>query len=97
MFITTRIKITLLFTLIVAIIIVVLNTIVIDTADQEWQNKQKKYVSAIMESMYTPDEAKQQFQHLEIISQSGYILHSQGIFSSGVLTEKVNYFFFQDK
>ncbi len=77
MYITTRIKITLLFTIIIAIIIAVLNTIIFDTADRDWQNKQKGYVDAVMKSMYTPDEAKSHFAHLEIISSTGNIISRQ--------------------
>jgi signal transduction histidine kinase len=97
MYITTRIKITLLFTIIIAIIVAVLNTIIFDTADQDWQNKQKWYVDSVMEAMYTPDEAKSQFTHLEIISSTGVILSQQGVFATGELLPKKNYIFFRDR
>jgi signal transduction histidine kinase len=96
MHITTRIKITLLFTIIIAIIVAVLNAIIFDTADQDWQSKQKWYVDTVMKSMYTPDEAKSHFSHLEIISSSGIILSRQGVFASGELLPKMNYIFFRD-
>ncbi len=48
MYITTRIKITLLFTIIIAILIAVLNTIIFETADRDWQEKQKTYVDDVM-------------------------------------------------
>lgn len=77
MYITTRIKITLLFTIIIAIIVTILNAIIFDTADRDWQNKQKGYVDAVMKSMYTPDEAKNHFTHLEIISNTGNVISRQ--------------------
>lgn len=50
-----------------------------------------------MKSMYTPDEAKSHFTHLEIISNTGLVLSRQGVFASGELIPKVNYLFFRDK
>lgn len=70
MYITTRIKITLLFTLTISILIAILNTIVFETANRDWQIKQKNYVDAVMKAMYTPDEARLHFTHLEISSSS---------------------------
>jgi hypothetical protein len=50
-----------------------------------------------MEAMYTPDEAKSQFTHLEIISSTGVILSQQGVFATGELLPKKNYIFFRDR
>jgi hypothetical protein len=49
-----------------------------------------------MKSMYTPDEAKTHFTHLEIVSSTGIILSQQGIFATGELLPKKNYLFFRD-
>lgn len=97
MHLTTRTKITLIFTLIIALVILLQNTIVFETADREWQYKQKNYVEAVMKGMYAPDEAKTKFTHLEIISGSGESVHRQGIFASGSLVPKPRTFFFVDR
>ncbi|MBP9779242.1 HAMP domain-containing histidine kinase [Candidatus Gracilibacteria bacterium] len=96
MYITTRIKITLLFTIIIAILIAVLNTIIFETADRDWQEKQKTYVDDVMKGMFTPDEAKSQFAHLEVLSSSGVIVSQQGVFASGGLQLKSRSLFFKD-
>lgn len=77
MHLTTRTKITLLFTLIIALLITIQNTLVFETADREWQYKQKDYVDEVMKAMYSPDEAKEKFIHLEIINGSGELIHAQ--------------------
>jgi signal transduction histidine kinase len=97
MHLTTRTKITLLFTLIIALIITVQNTLVFETADREWQYKQKDYVDEVMKGMYAPDEAKAKFTHLEIIDGSGRTIHTQWVFASGILTPKSSTLFFPDR
>jgi hypothetical protein len=77
MHLTTRLKITLLFTLIIALVILLQNIIVFETADREWQYKQKDYVDEVMKGMYAPDEAKAKFTHLEIVDGSGRTIHTQ--------------------
>jgi Na+-translocating ferredoxin:NAD+ oxidoreductase RnfG subunit len=88
MHLTTRTKITLIFTLITALIIVILNTLVFETADRESQSSQKAYIESVMKSMYTPDEAKEKIDHLQIISSTGIIIHEQGVFARSGFREK---------
>ena len=74
---TTRTKITLLFTLIVTAIIAVLNIFVFEAADREWQTKQYSYVEEVMNAMYSPEEAKEYFTDLEILSSTGVSVFRQ--------------------
>jgi hypothetical protein len=74
---TTRTKITFLFTFLVAIIIVILNVIILESANREWQKRQHDYVEEVMKAMYTVEEAKDKFEHLKIMDRSGSIVHAQ--------------------
>lgn len=80
---TTRTKITILFTLLVASILVVLDIIIFQTADHAWQQQKKAYVTKVMHAMYTPDQARKELEHVEIRDASGVILHRQGVFALG--------------
>jgi signal transduction histidine kinase len=80
---TTRIKITILFTLLVAGILAILDLIIFQTADHAWQQEKKSYVSKVMHAMYTPDQAKKELEHVEIRDASGVIIHQQWVFAQG--------------
>jgi hypothetical protein len=74
---TTRTKITILFTLLVAGILVMLDVIIFQTADHAWQKEKQTYVARVMHAMYTPDQAKKELEHVEIRDASGTIIHQQ--------------------
>jgi Na+-translocating ferredoxin:NAD+ oxidoreductase RnfG subunit len=77
MHLTTRTKITILFTLLVAGILALLDVIIFQTADHAWQQQKKAYVTKVMHAMYTPDQAKKELEHVEIRDASGAIIHQQ--------------------
>jgi signal transduction histidine kinase len=83
MHLTTRTKITILFTLLVAGILALLDVIIFQTADHAWQTQKQAYVAKVMHAMYTPDQAKKELEHVEIRDASGVILHQQGVFALG--------------
>lgn len=67
---TTRTKITFIFTLIVIGIIALLDIVIFQSADHAWQENKKSYVTKVMQAMYSPEEAKKQLPHVEIINSS---------------------------
>ncbi len=80
---TTRTKITLLFTLLVAGILIFLDIIIFKTADHAWQRERQEYITKVMDAMYTPEQAKEKLQHVEIRDWSGVIIHRQWVFLYG--------------
>jgi signal transduction histidine kinase len=77
---TTRTKITALFAFIVSVLIILLNLIIFESANAEWQAKKWEYMHASMESMLTVEEAKKMFVDLEILDASWSTIHRQGLF-----------------
>lgn len=77
MHLTTRTKITLLFTLIVVAIISILDVIIFRAADHAWQENKQSYIMKVMKAMYTPDQAKKELEHVEIKNNSGEVIHRQ--------------------
>ena len=77
---TTRTKITFIFTLIVIGIIALLDIVIFQSADHAWQENKKSYVTKVMQAMYSPEEAKKQLPHVEIINSSWVVIHRQGVF-----------------
>ena len=74
---TTRTKITCIFTSLVALILIVLDVIIFQTADHAWQTEKQAYVAKVMHAMYTPEQARKELEHVEIRDASGTIIHQQ--------------------
>ena len=84
MALTTRTKITALFVSIVTILVILLNMLVFESANKEWQTRKSEYMHDSMVSMLTIDEARKQFPDLEVSDASGTIILQQGIFTHGM-------------
>lgn len=93
---TTRTKITALFAIIVSILIVLLNVLIFESANREWQMKKTEYMHTSMDSMLTLDEAKKMFVDLEVSDASGMIIYQQGIFTHNMKHESIASWFFSD-
>lgn len=93
---TTRTKITLLFTIIFAFTITILNIILFESVNREWQVRQYEYVEEVMKATYTPDEAKEKFTHLKIMNGSGEIIYTQWAYSGNTMLEKAGSLLFSD-
>lgn len=93
---TTRTKITILFVSIVTILVILLNMLVFESANREWQSKKSEYMHQSMDSMLTLEEAKKMFVDLEVIDASGSIIFQQGIFTHNMKHESIASWFFAD-
>ncbi len=96
MALTTRTKITILFASIVSILVVLLNMLVFESANREWQSKKSEYMHTSMDSMLTLEEAKKMFVDLEVIDVSGSTIFQQGIFTHNMKHESIASWFFAD-
>lgn len=94
---TTRTKITFLFTVIFLLCITTLNIILFESANREWQIRQHDYVEEVMQAMYTPEEAKEKFEHLKIMGTGGELVHAQWAYSGDTMLEKAGSFLFADR
>ncbi len=93
---TTRTKITILFVSIVTILVILLNMLVFESANREWQSKKSEYMHQSMDSMLTLEEAKKMFVDLEVIDMSGATIFQQGIFTHNMKHESLASWFFAD-
>ncbi len=93
---TTRTKITALFASIVSILIVLLNALIFQSANNEWQSKKAKYMHESMTSMLTVEEAKKKFPDLQVTSSSGAIIYQQGIFTHNMVHRSIGSWIFKD-
>ena len=93
---TTRTKITALFASIVSILIVLLNILIFESSNAEWQSKKAEYMHKSMESMLTIEEAKKMFIDLEVLDGSGNTIHKQGIFTHAMKHVSISSWFFDD-
>ncbi len=93
---TTRTKITALFAFIVSILIVLLNLLIFESSNAEWQSKKTEYMKDSMSSMLSPEEAKKMFVDLQIEDGSGNILHKQGVFTHSMEHESIGSWIFSD-
>lgn len=93
---TTRTKITALFAIIVSVLIVLLNILIFESANREWQTKKTEYMHQSMDSMLTLDEAKKMFVDLEVSDASGTVVYQQGIFTHNMKHESIASWFFSD-
>ncbi len=74
---TTRTKITTLFVSIVTILVILLNMLVFEGANKEWQARKSQYMHTTMTSMLTLEEARAQFPDLEVTDASGTTIVQQ--------------------
>lgn len=93
---TTRTKITALFAIIVSILIVLLNILIFESANREWQTKKAEYMHTSMDSMLTLEEAKKMFVDLEVSDARGTVIYQQGIFTHNMKHESIASWFFSD-
>ena len=93
---TTRTKITALFASIVSILIILLNLLIFESSNTEWQAKKAEYMHKSMESMLSLEEAKKMFVDLEVSDASGTIIHQQGIFTHAMKHTGIASWFFSD-
>ena len=93
---TTRTKITALFASIVSILIVLLNILIFESSNAEWQSKKAEYMHKSMESMLTIEEAKKMFIDLEVLDGSGNTIYKQGIFTHAMKHVSISSWFFDD-
>ena len=93
---TTRTKITALFASIVSILIVLLNILIFESSNAEWQSKKAEYMHKSMESMLTLEEAKKMFIDLEVLDGSGNTIYKQGIFTHAMKHVSISSWFFDD-
>lgn len=93
---TTRTKITALFASIVSILIILLNALIFQSANNEWQSKKEKYMHESMTSMLTIEEAKKMFPDLQVTSSSGSIIYQQGIFTHNMVHRSIGSWIFKD-
>lgn len=93
---TTRTKITILFASIVSILIILLNLLIFESSNTEWQSKKSEYMHTSMESMLTLDEAKRMFVDLQVEDGSGNIIYKQGIFTHNMTHESIGSWIFAD-
>ena len=96
MALTTRTKITALFVSIVTILVILLNMLVFESANKEWQTRKAAYMHDSMVSMLTLDEARKQFPDLEVSDASGTIILQQGIFTHGMKHTSIGSWIFAD-
>lgn len=93
---TTRTKITSLFVSTVSILVILLNMLVFESANKEWQQKKSEYMHNSMVSLLSLDEAKEKFPDLEVTDKDGAIIHQQGIFTHNMKHVSIGSFFFPD-
>lgn len=93
---TTRTKITTLFVTIVTILVILLNMLVFEGANKEWQARKTQYLHTSMTSILTLDEARAQFPDLEVTNASGTIIVQQGIFKQNVKHSSIGSKIFTD-
>ncbi len=93
---TTRTKITILFVSIVTILVIVLNMLVFEGANREWQTRKSQYMHTTMTSMLSLDEAKAQFPDLQVVDGSGNTVFQQGIFTHNVKHVSIGSWIFSD-
>lgn len=93
---TTRTKITILFAIIVSVLIVLLNMLIFESANTEWQSKKTAYIHQNMSSLLTLDEAKNMFSNLQVESSTGAILYQQGIFTHAMEHRSIASWYFGD-
>ena len=74
---TTRTKITALFASIVSILIILLNLLIFESSNSEWQSKKTEYMKESMQTMLTIDEAKKMFVDLQVEDGSGNTIYKQ--------------------
>ena len=74
---TTRTKITALFASIVSILIILLNLLIFESSNTEWQSKKTEYMKESMQTMLTIDEAKKMFVDLQVEDGSGNTIYKQ--------------------
>jgi two-component system sensor histidine kinase BaeS len=94
---TTRTKITALFVSTVSLLVILLNMLVFESANKEWQKKKSEYMHNSMVSLLSLDEAKEKFPDLEVTDKDGAIIHQQGIFTHDMKHVSIGSFFFPDK
>ena len=93
---TTRTNITILFAVIVSVLIVLLNMLIFESANTEWQSKKTAYMHHTMDSMLTLDEAKKMFSNLQVESSTGAIIYQQGIFTHAMEHKSLASWYFGD-
>lgn len=77
MSLTTRTKITALFASIVSILIILLNLMIFEGSNKEWQTKKTEYIKESMTSMLSLEDAKKMFVDLQVEDGSGSIIYEQ--------------------
>ena len=93
---TTRTKITALFVFLVVGIIFILNWIIIESANQSWENRKMAYMKQSMEAEYTIEGAKKIFENLQIKKWDTIIL-AQGLFADAAMVKDLRTFIYDDK
>lgn len=91
---TTRSKITLLFSAIVTLIIISLNALIIHSANREWTQLMNTNMALSLRDDHTLEELQSRFRNLEAISDSGSVISQQGLFQKSLRHTPVNSFFF---
>ena len=93
---TTRTKITALFASIVSILIILLNLLIFESSNTEWQSKKTEYMKESMQTMLTIDEAKKMFVDLQVEDGSGNTIYKQWIFTHNMTHESIGSWIFND-
>ncbi len=93
---TTRTKITALFASIVSILLILLNVLLFESSNTEWQSKKAEYMHKSMESLLSLEEAKSMFADLEVSDASGAVIYQQGIFTHAMKHTGIASWFFSD-
>lgn len=73
---TTRFKITQLFVLLVTAIIFMLNWLIIQSANQAWEERKMTYMKQSMGQEYTVDSAKKSFGNV-LVKRGSEVIHRQ--------------------
>lgn len=93
---TTRTKITAIFASVVSILIILLNLMIFESSNKEWQTKKTEYMDMSMETMLSVEEAKKMFFDLQVESGSGEIVFQQGLFTHNMQHESIGSWLFDD-
>ncbi len=93
---TTRTKITALFASIVIILIILLNVLIFESSNKEWQSKKSEYMHASMTSPLSLEEAKKMFVDLQVLDASGTIIYSNGVFNHPMEHVSIGSWIFDD-